>query len=79
MHRFFCPSCFVVAALVSVPLSGCGLDALTAAPGSASGAAAAAKRANEQKAQIQTQIQQMQQADQDRVRGADEQVDRESR
>jgi len=62
-----------------VPLSGCGLDALTAAPGSASGAAAAAKQANEQKAQIQTQIQQMQQADQDRVRGADEQVDRESR
>jgi len=79
MHRFFCPSCFVVAALVSVPLSGGGLDALTATSGTASGAAVAAKQANEQKAQIQTQIQQMQQADQDRVRGADEQVDRESR
>jgi len=79
MHRFFCPSCFVVAALVSVPLSGCGPDALTAASGSASGAAVAAKQAKEQKAQIQTQIQQMQQADQDRVRGAVEQVDRESR
>lgn len=78
MCRFFCRVCFFIAAVV-VPLSGCGPDALTAASGSASSAAAAAKQAKEQKARMQDQIKQMQQADQDRVRDAAEQVDRESR
>jgi len=79
MHRFFCSSWLVVAAVVGLALGGCGPDALSAAAGSASSAAAGAKQAKEQKAQIEAQIKQMQQADQDRVRGAVEQVDRDSR
>jgi hypothetical protein len=79
MHRLSCPGWFVVASLVGVALGGCGPDALTAASGSATSAAAAAKQAKEQKAQLEDQIKQMQQADQDRVRGAVEQVDRDSR
>jgi hypothetical protein len=79
MQRLCCRSWYVVASLVGVALGGCGPDALTAASGSASSAAAAAKQAKEQKAQLEDQIKQMQQADQDRVRGAAEQVDRDSR
>jgi len=79
MNRSFCLSWSVVVLLVGVSLSGCGPDALSAASGSASSAAAAAKQAKEQKVQVEGQIRQMQQADEDRVRGAIEQVDRESR
>ena len=79
MHRLFCPRWYVLASLVGIALSGCGLDALTAASGSASSGAAAAQQAKEQKAQLEDQIKQVQQADQDRVRGAVEQVDRDSR
>jgi len=59
-------------------LCACGPDALTAATTNATAAAAAAQQAKEQKAQLDAQIKAMQDADQKRVEGVANQVDRAS-
>lgn len=72
------PRIFTLGTCAAALLCACGPDALTAATSNASAAAAAAKQAKEQKAQLDAQIKAMQDADQKRVEGVANEVDRAS-